>query len=159
MSGRRYAAAEWLDFLCEPGTPSQALRKQAARLERAATAGMLATFPNAGGMVTVAELAYGAVNDATGAGGTGLAELRAECSLPEYPDLSAVVLDYVPPRAPPAWGPPRPGYTSWGWYPASVRDLATRLDSEISLCRARGEYRAYRARGLSPSEARARVAG
>lgn len=134
---RRYASSEWLDFLAEPGTPSVRLRTMAARFERACSA----VYPESAH--TPAELAYAVYNTATGSGGTGVEEL----------DLDRARIHTA------ARGTRHRYYTCDGYQRATLADLAEWLDCEIYQCRERGEYARERARGFTPTEARARVRG
>ena len=135
---RRYASAEWLDFLAEPGTPSARLRTMAARFERACAA----VYPDA--EHTPAELAYAVFNTATGSGGSGVGELDLD---------PARVHTAAPGTRHRTWshlgGPER----------ATLAGLAEWLDCAIFECRERGEYARERARGFTPTEARRRVRG
>lgn len=157
MSGRRYEASEWVAFFAEPGEPSRALLRLAARFERACAAawaaypGKRGTDPDGDecGDGVPPELAYLTYASAVGHG-IGLWESdRGLVPAGDERGLEQWMLDYVPPRV-------RVDYT--GNRP-DIQRLAYRLDEWIHDCEARGEYRALRAGGASPSEARARVAG
>lgn len=159
MSGRRYVAAEWVAFFAEPGEPSKALLQMAARFERACAAAW-AAYPGTRGEdcntpdgdgdrpSDPARLAYLTYASAVGHGIGLWEDDRGLVPEGQERELEQWMLGYTP-----------PGRVDYAGNRPTIQRLANRLDEEIHYCEARGLYRQYRADGLSPADARARVAG